>query len=475
MKAEQLRKAILQLAIQGKLVPQDQNDEPASVLLERIRAEKQKLIIKKDKTDSIIYKGDDNCYYEKIGNEVKNITEEISFDVPSNWELSRLSQICWLNEPKKEIGEKLPYLDAKTLRGKSNKQLINEGKIVDIGAKVILVDGENSGEVFDIPCRGYMGSTFKVLSYALAFNIDYLNYILLYYKQTLRDNKIGAAIPHLNKTLFKSIIIGIPTKEEQIRIVETIKKYEPLIAEYDKLEQESTKLDTEIKDKLKKSILQYAIQGKLVPQDPNDEPASVLLDKIREEKKAALGKKYLDSYIYKGVDNCYYEHTNGKDINITEEIPFELPNNWCWTYLQNISKSITAGGDKPKIFNKEKTKQCTIPIYSNGEKNKGLFGYTDQPRITEPSITISGRGTVGYSCIRLEPYVPIVRLITVIPNNKISIYYLKMVFTSLLEKGVGTSIPQLTVPMLIYKLIPIPPLAEQERIVNKIDEIFARL
>lgn len=117
MKAEQLRKSILQLAIQGKLVPQDPADEPASVLLERIRAEKQRLIkegkIKKDKGDSVIFKGDDNCYYEKTGSEVKNITDEIDFDLPDGWEYIRLSTVCWLGDTKKTSGEKRTSVNSK--------------------------------------------------------------------------------------------------------------------------------------------------------------------------------------------------------------------------------------------------------------------------------------------------------------------------------------------------------------------------
>ena len=341
MKAEQLRKSILQLAIQGKLVPQDPADEPASVLLERIRAEKQRLIkegkIKKDKGDSVIFKGDDNCYYEKTGLEVKNITDEIDFDLPDGWECIRLSTVCWLGDTKKTSGETLPYLDAKTLRGKTDIAYLNEGKIVDYGTKVILVDGENSGEVFNVPFRGYMGSTFKILGASKEFNIHYLNTILDFYKDVFRDSKIGAAIPHLNKSLFKSLIIGLPPLAEQERIVTEIEKFEPLIAEYDKLEQQATKLDGEIYDKLKKSILQYAIQGKLVPQDSNDEPAAVLLERIRAEKKAQLGKKYVESYIYKGDDNCYYEKVGKNESVLLENLPFDIPDSWCWTRLENVA------------------------------------------------------------------------------------------------------------------------------------------
>ena len=256
--------------------------------------------------------------------------------MPDGWEYIRLSTVCWLGDTKKTSGETLPYLDAKTLRGKTDIAYLNEGKVVDCETKVILVDGENSGEVFNVPFRGYMGSTFKILGASKEFNIHYLNTILDFYKNVFRDSKIGAAIPHLNKSLFKTLIIGLPPLAEQERIVAEIEKFEPLIAEYDKLEQQATKLDSEIYDKLKKSILQYAIQGKLVPQDSNDEPAAVLLERIRAEKKAQLGKKYVESYIYKGDDNCYYEKVGKNEPVLLENLPFDIPDSWCWA-MQSIS------------------------------------------------------------------------------------------------------------------------------------------
>lgn len=131
----------------------------------------------------------------------------------------------------------------------------------------------------------------------------------------------GCAQFNINQKILKSAFVPLPPLAEQARIVAEIEKYEPLIAEYDKLEQQATKLDAEIYDNLKKSILQYAIQGKLVPQDPNDEPASVLLARIRAEKKSQLGKKYVESYIYKGDDNCYYEKVGSTVKNITDQIP----------------------------------------------------------------------------------------------------------------------------------------------------------
>lgn len=495
MKAEQLRKSILQLAIQGKLVPQDPADEPASVLLERIRAEKQSLIkqgkIKKDKGDSVIFKGDDNCYYEKTGSEVKNITDEIDFDLPDGWEYIRLSTVCWLGDTKKTSGETLPYLDAKTLRGKTDIAYLNEGKIVDCGTKVILVDGENSGEVFNVPFRGYMGSTFKILGASKEFNIHYLNTILDFYKDVFRDSKIGAAIPHLNKSLFKSLIIGLPALAEQKRIVAEIKKFEPLIAEYNRLEQQATKLDSEIYDKLKKSILQYAIQGKLVPQDSNDEPASVLLERIRAEKKAQLGKKYVESYIYKGDDNCYYEHINGKDVDITEEIPFDLPDSWAWSRWGELSDSIQYGYNAPA----KQSGRIKMVRISDIHENQVMWENVPYCDIAEEDIStyllkendiLFARtgGTVGKSFLVQnikEEAIYAGYLIRTRYNSKLIPQYFKYfmespLYWSQLRNGtIATAQPNCNGQTLSKMIVPVPPLAEQKRIVEKIDEIFAKL
>lgn len=165
--------------------------------------------------------------------------------------------------------------------------------------------------------------------------------------QSLIGQKKITAIPNLTLEIIANCLLPIPPIAEQERIVKEIERFEPLLADYDKLEQQATKLDNEIYDKLKKSILQYAIQGKLVEQDEYDEPASVLLERIRAEKKTQLGKKYVESYIYKGDDNCYYEHICGKDVNITEEIPFDLPNGWVWSRISEISNSYIGLTYKP--------------------------------------------------------------------------------------------------------------------------------
>ena len=157
---------------------------------------------------------------------------------------------------------------------------------------------------------------------------------------------------------------------------------------------------------------------------------------------------------------------------IENEIPFDVPEGWEWCRLPVITTDIFAGGDKPDICEKRATEICNIPIYSNGIENDGLYGYTNKPRVTEPSITISARGTIGFCCARKTPFVPIVRLITITPSKEISLYYLKTVFEALIETGEGSSIPQLTVPGIKPKLIPIPPIMEQDRIQSKQDEIL---
>ena len=224
---ERLRKSILQYAIQGKLVPQIDAEEPATKLLEKIYAEKLQLLKegklkKKDIQDSVIFKDDDNRYYEKVGSIVNDITDEIPYELPETWSFVRLSSICCLDDGIKHSGEKLPYMDAKFHRGKGDITYLTQGKIVEPPCKVILVDGENSGEIFNITKRGYLGSTFKILRIANCISEEWLHLLLDAYRDVFKNSKVGAAIPHLNKNLFRNLIIGLPPYEEQIRITEKV-------------------------------------------------------------------------------------------------------------------------------------------------------------------------------------------------------------------------------------------------------------
>ena len=226
-----LKKSILQEAIQGKLVPQIADEGTAQELLEQIQQEKQKLVkdgkLKKSAlTDSIIFKGDDNKYYERINGQTIEI--ELPVEYPNSWAVLRLKDVCLLTDGEKRTGTGI-CLDAKYLRGKSSATVIDKGKFVYAGDNIILVDGENSGEVFTVPQDGYMGSTFKQLWLSSVMWKPYVLAFILFYKEELRNSKRGAAIPHLNKELFYNLPIGIPPFAEQRRIAERITELSQLL------------------------------------------------------------------------------------------------------------------------------------------------------------------------------------------------------------------------------------------------------
>ena len=228
---ENVKKSILQEAIQGKLVPQITEEGTAQELLEQIKTKKQKLVkegkLKKSALNvSVIFRGDDNKYYEQIGSKVSEI--ELPFEFPSSWSLARLNAVCQLTDGIKTTGKQC-LLDAKYLRGKSSGTIVEQGKLVYKGDNIVLVDGENSGEVFIVPQDGYMGSTFKQLWISPSMYEPYILAFLQFYKETLRNSKKGAAIPHLNKELFYGLIIGIPPLQEQKRIVQKIEDSSQLL------------------------------------------------------------------------------------------------------------------------------------------------------------------------------------------------------------------------------------------------------
>ncbi|NSU49758.1 restriction endonuclease subunit S [Enterococcus faecalis] len=224
---------------------------------------------------------------------------------------------------------------------------------------------------------------------------------------------------------------------------------------------------------LREKILDLAMRGKLVPQDPNDEPASELLKRIKAEKEELIKQKKIkrdknETEIFRGDDGLHYEKfTDGTVKEI--EIPYELPVGWEWARIASATKNITAGGDKPKEVSSEKTNDFQIPIYSNGIKDNGLYGWAKEAKVFEPSVTVSARGTIGFTAIRNHPFVPIVRLISVTPLEKtVDVSFLKYMLSHLIPTGEGTSIPQLTVPGLKPFLIALPPYHEQLKIVQSI-------
>ena len=321
-----------------------------------------------------------------------------------------------------------------------------------------------------------------------------------YFNKQLKSitKKSGQAFYNLGKERFIQLIIPIPPLNEQVRIVESIEQFTPLIKEYDKLEQQVTKLDGEIYDKLKKSILQYAIQGKLVPQDSNDEPAAVLLERIRAEKKAQLGKKYVESYIYKGDDNCYYEHINGKNIDITEILPIDIPDNWAWVKLGYICFVTKLAGFEYTKYIAPNLTTAGVPIFKGKNVQDGEIIYKFEGYIPESISDMLERSQVRKKCI-LTPYVGTignlgihnrnghyhlgsnVGKIELLPYNITSeeyiVLYLKSMYGygELTKNKKATAQESISIEAIREVYIPIPPLAEQKRIVEKIDEIFAKL
>lgn len=466
MTAQDLKNAILQLAVQGKLVPQDLNDEPASELLKRIEAEKATLIkagaIKKYKTLTEL------------------TTDDFPFDIPESWCWIKLGNICQLMDGEKITGKRFPYLEAKFLRGKVPATILNEGKFVSEGTRLILVDGENSGEVFAGTEDGYVGSTFKVLFFPQALFEKYVLYFLQFKQLAFRNNKTGSAIPHLNKELFFNMPFPVPPLAEQRRIVARIEELMPLVEEYGKAEERLTALNAEFPDKLRKSILQQAIQGKLTERDPADEPASELLKRIRAEKERLI------------KDGKIKKEKPLPPIT-EEEMPFEIPDNWAWVRLSeicNISDGthqtphyvdhgvpfISAQNVKPYRFIPEIHRDVSERDYL--EYNKVVA-----PEKGDILMTRVGAGIGEAAIIDLDFKFSIYVSLTLIKRygNELNMEYLLHVLNSpqgrkLAEKktlGKGASQGNLNLIFIREFVLPVPPLAEQQRIVGRVNELLA--
>jgi len=422
----------------------------------------------------------DNRYYEKIGkNEPVDITDDLPFDIPDSWEWIRLGNIGDWGAgatPNRTVpsyyGGNIPWIKTGEL---NNSYITNSVEYVTEKAlKECSLRLNQPGDIL-IAMYGATIGKLGIATIQLTTNqaccactcfSGLFNMYLFTYLKAIKDNLIkqgsGGAQPNISREKIVANFIPLPPLTEQQRIVEKIESMEPYLAQYDKIEKQLTKLESEIKDKLKKSILQYAIQGKLVKQDPNDEPASVLLERIKAEKEQLIkeGKIKRDkneSFIYKGDDKNYYEN---------------IPQNWAICPLNKLCKHIKAGGDKPQDYSKSYNSCYKYPIVANGLSNEGIIGFSKKYTINEPSITISGRGTIGYPVIRNYPYNPIVRLLVLIPFSLVNINYLSIILSLKCNNSTGTSIQQLTVPMISDINIELPPYIEQQRIVNKINLLF---
>ena len=502
-----LRQKILDMAIKGKLVPQNPDDEPASVLLERIRAEKQQLIkegkIKKDKNDSIIYKGDDNRYYENL---------------PCGWKICGVSDITNLRTgatfDKANVLLSSKNEGIRVLRGGNISTYKIDFRVDDIFIPTAIVNPsiyvqqydiitpavtslENIGKMARVhtkPTSNYTVGGFVYLLTPLFYNNTFSKFLLYQFTSTwfIRQlqaiaKKSGAAFYNINKTKFNELPVFIPPLAEQARIVNRV---EELFTQIDAIEQNQADIDT-LYDEFRKRTLTLAIQGKLVPQDSNDEPASVLLERIRAEKKAKLGKKFVDSYIYKGDDNCYYEHIAGRAQDEQAEVPFDIPDNWAWVRWGNLSFSIQYGYNAP-AKESGRIKMVRISDIHNNEVDWEHVPFCDinetdiKTYLLKENDILFARtgGTVGKSylvtCVP-EEAIYAGYLIRTQYSAQLSAQYLKYFMESSLywmqlkDGTIATAQPNCNGQTLSKMILPLPPLAEQKRIVAKINEIFAML
>ena len=519
MTGKQLKNSILQWAIQGKLVPQDPNDEPASVLLEKIRQEKERLIkekkIKRDKNASIIFRGEDNSYYEKFlaTGEVKCIDEEIPFEIPQGWEWCRVSSVFLINPkvsakdddiaafiPMEAIsagyGSEFRFYEKQWKEIKSGYTAFEDNDIAF--AKITPCFQNRKSVIFNgLPNGIGAGTTeLKILrTYGETINRYYALYFLespyfideATFKGTANQQRI--VVGYLENKLFP-----LPPLSEQKRIVDKIGIIMPFIDKYSKSKETLDKINVALRAKLKKSILQEAIQGRLVPQIAEEGTARELLGQIRQKKQKLVKEGKLkktaltDSIIYKGEDNRYYEKIDQQCKDITEEIPFEIPENWEWARMGQIGD--WGAGSTPQRGN-AMYYNGNIPWLKTGELNNGIV-YDTEEKVTQKAfqdcslrmnkigdvliamygatigkLAIVGKElTTNQACCGCTPYMI---------YNWYLFYFLMASKDAFIKKGEGGAQPNISRVKLVEHLIPLPPLKEQQRIVAQIERLFEQL
>ena len=506
MTAQQLKNSILQMAVQGKLVPQDPNDEPASVLLERIREEKQKLIkegkIKKEKNPSVIFRGDDNLPYEKVGkNEPVCIADEVPFEIPESWEWVRLSSIINLqsgqdltSDKYNDVGNGIPYIT-----GASNIE--NENVIINRWTEYGRAFAYK-GDLL-LTCKGTVGTMaflqekqVHIARQIMAIRaFDTINpfYIKLVLETLVEDLKAAAKsmIPGISREDVLTALVPLPPIGEQSRIVSRLQAIYPYIDTYNIKESELKNLNNCFPELLKKSILQQAVMGKLVPQDENDEPASILLERIREEKAALikagkLKKDKHESIIYRR-DNSHYEKLDGVEHCIDDEIPFEIPESWMWVRLKTIA-SVLGGKRIPagRKLSSENTGHVYIRVSDMKNNSVNIDGLLFVPEDIYPSISryiirkedlyITVAGTIG-SVGKIPPELDGANLTEnadrLVFSNINQDWFMWFLLSSLIQNQIADATTKVGQPKLAIKriedlLVALPPLKEQERIASHI-------
>ena len=522
MTGKQLRNSILQWAIQGKLVPQDPNDEPASVLLKRIREEKTRLVkekkIKKDKNESIIYRGEDNSYYEKFADgTVKCIDDEIPFDIPQGWEWCRIRNIFILN-PKNDnkdedlaafipmemisacYGSSFTYKEVKWKSIKKGYTHFSNGDIAF--AKITPCFQNRKSVVFENLPNG-IGAGTTELRVLRPFGNSVNPYYLLFFLETPyfveeASFKGTANQQRIISGYLEEKLFPLPPRSEQDKIVNQIQLLLPIIDRYEYAFETHLRLQDEINGLLRKSILQEAIQGRLVPQIESEGTAEELLEDIRAEKKRLVKEGKLkssalkeESRIFKGEDNKYYENRNGKIVCIDDIIPFEIPAAWQWSRIGTILNIWSA-----RRVHEKDWRSKGVPFYrareigrlaDSGSVNNDLFIdkalYDEFSKSGIPKIgdlMMTAVGTLGKTYIvdsDFPFYFKDGSVLCVGNSYNLKSQYLKLFFNSnafrnqYISESDGTTVATLTMVRMNNYLIPIPPLSEQARIVTKYNSL----
>ena len=521
MNGKQLKNSILQWAIQGKLVPQDPNDEPASVLLERIREEKAKLVkekkIKKDKNESIIYRGEDNSYYEKFlaTGEVKCIDDEIPFEIPQGWEWTRIGNIFNHTSGKqqsssnKSVGTPQKFITTSNLYW--GYFVLDNVKVMNFTEEEIKTCSATKGDL--LVCEGGAGygrSAIWNYGYDICLQnhihrlrplvdgtCEYVYYFIYLQKESNNLTSVGTAMPGLSANRLKSLLIPLPPIAEQNRITEKLKEVFIVVEKYDKEQEELNLLNSSLNEVIKKSILQEAIQGRLVPQIANEGTAQILLEQIKQEKQklvkeGKLKKSVLtDSVIYKGDDNKYYERIGDESIDITEEIPFDLPDNWIWVrFGQYVKMSIGktpprgetkywANGQYPWIsisdmsdYGLVKTTKETV-----SECAKSLFGEISPvgTLIMSFKLTVGRTSLLNISAYHNEAIISIYPFVDEDYRARNYLFHILPIISNLGDSKDAIKGKTLNSKSLNNLLLPLPPLNEQGRIVAMIEQLFDKL
>ena len=524
MNGKQLKNSILQWAIQGKLVPQDPNDEPASVLLEKIRQEKERLIkekkIKRDKNASIIYRGEDNSYYEKfiLTGEVKCIDDEIPFELPKGWEWCRLGTIFQTSSgTTPQSNNPLYYKDGdinwirttdlnnEILRNaevKITEQACVDYKLKEVPINAVCIAMYGGAGTIGKHALIQFRTTINQSVCAIHPNIDcsskFLHIFIQYQRPYWMDFAAGSRKdPNISQLIIQHCLFPLPPLAEQQRIVAKIEELMPLVEQYGKAQSELEALNSNIREQLKKSILQYAIEGKLVPQCEKDGTAEGLLQEIQAEKQrlyaeGKLKKKDLThSTIFRGEDNKYYEQIGRDTIDISNEILFDLPCSWQWVrFGQIVRMSIgkTPARGEVSYWSKATIPWVSISDMTNSEhinKTKEKISVAASSVMGEispvGSLLMSFKLTVGRtSILNIDAYhnEAIISIYPFIDDKYALRDYLFYTLPFLSNMGDSKDAIKgktLNSKSLKSLLIPLPPLREQRCIINRLEELYAHL